>query len=255
MQPPVARQWSLLQAMYYGPVVDRTGSSCSASDLQHPRSPRSRRRGRVAETAGVAVDTDADADADAEGELLYQREEPAYVVLDVQSKTKEGKEVDCHAVRPPGRRRTGGNAFRILLLATAAAFIALAVSPGKFPGCFSNSESARAAGSLIRVGGESKWTIISKTILGSELLFRGFRRSLLIPATSRMGLLDDEILLDRSRIFLKNYSKPYTCCKIAGCSATHFRVYVRMSRRASFQRRVSPALSENAKHAVRLVQK
>lgn len=125
VQPPVARQWSLLQAMYYGPVIDRTiGSSCSASDLQQPRSPRPRRRRRVAAAPGVADD------ADNEDELRYH--EPAYVVLDVQSNEKNGHRIGCHAAPRPGRRRTGGNAIRILLLATAAAFFALAVSPGKF---------------------------------------------------------------------------------------------------------------------------
>ncbi|XP_020719830.2 protein kinase C-binding protein NELL1 isoform X2 [Bombus terrestris] len=108
--------------MYYGPVIDRTiGSSCSASDLQQPRSPRPRRRRRVAAAPGVADD------ADNEDELQYH--EPAYVVLDVQSNEKNGHRIGCHAAPRPGRRRTGGNAIRILLLATAAAFFALAVSP------------------------------------------------------------------------------------------------------------------------------
>ncbi|CAK9800879.1 Protein kinase C-binding protein NELL1 [Anthophora quadrimaculata] len=111
--------------MYYGPAIDRTGSSCSASDLQQPRSPRPQRRRRVAAAATPGV---AD-DADAEEERLYQRDldEPAYVVLDVQ--TKNGFGMVCHGAPRPGRRRTGGNAIRILLLATAAAFLALAVSP------------------------------------------------------------------------------------------------------------------------------
>lgn len=123
MQPSVARQSSLLLAMYYGPVIDRTGSSCSASDLQQPRSPR--RRG--ATTSSVAEDTDADE------ELLFQREEPAYVVLDVQPRPDKDAccNASCHAGQRPGRRRFGGNAVRIFLLATAAAFLALAVSPGK----------------------------------------------------------------------------------------------------------------------------
>ncbi|XP_050490678.1 protein kinase C-binding protein NELL1-like isoform X2 [Bombus huntii] len=108
--------------MYYGSVIDRTiGSSCSASDLQQPRSPRPRRRRRVAAAPGVADD------ADNEDELQYH--EPAYVVLDVQSNEKNGHRIGCHAAPRPGRRRTGGNAIRILLLATAAAFLALAVSP------------------------------------------------------------------------------------------------------------------------------
>ncbi|OAD53221.1 hypothetical protein WN48_10640 [Eufriesea mexicana] len=103
-------------------------ASCSASDLQQPRSPRPRRRRRVAATPGVADD------ADTEEELLYQPEEPAYVVLDVQSNEKHGHRLGCHAAPRPGRRRTGGNAIRILLLATAAAFLALAVSPGSLHG-------------------------------------------------------------------------------------------------------------------------
>lgn len=113
MQHPVAR--SLLQAMYHGPVIEhRVGSSSSVSDVEQPRSPR--RRGRV---------------ADDEDELLHRAdEEPAYVVLDVQSR-RHGEHGDgCHVAPRPGRRRAG--AARILLLATAAAFLALAVSPGKF---------------------------------------------------------------------------------------------------------------------------
>ncbi|XP_076682027.1 protein kinase C-binding protein NELL1 isoform X4 [Andrena cerasifolii] len=107
--------------MYYGPVIDRTGSSCSASDLQQPRSPH--RRG--ATTSSVAEDTDADE------ELLFQREEPAYIVLDVQPRPDKDAccNASCHAGQRPGRRRFGGNAVRIFLLATAAAFLALAVSP------------------------------------------------------------------------------------------------------------------------------
>ncbi|XP_076174173.1 protein kinase C-binding protein NELL1 isoform X4 [Ptiloglossa arizonensis] len=107
--------------MYYGPAIDRTGSSCSASDLQQPRSPR--RRG--ATTTGVPED------ADAEEELLSPRQEPAYVVLDVQPTPAADVccTASCHAGQRPGRRRAGGNAVRIFLLATAAAFLALAVSP------------------------------------------------------------------------------------------------------------------------------
>ncbi|XP_054015897.1 protein kinase C-binding protein NELL1-like isoform X1 [Hylaeus anthracinus] len=107
--------------MYYGPAIDRTGSSCSASDLQQPRSPR--RRG--ATTTGVPED------ADAEEELLFPRQEPAYVVLDVQPRRSADVccSTSCHAGQRPGRRRAGGNAVRIFLLATAAAFLALAVSP------------------------------------------------------------------------------------------------------------------------------
>ncbi|XP_076249643.1 protein kinase C-binding protein NELL1 [Calliopsis andreniformis] len=107
--------------MYYGPVIDRTGSSCSASDLQQPRSPR--RRG--ATTSSVVEDADADE------ELLFQREEPAYVVLDVQARPAKDAcyNTSCHAGQRPGRRRFGGNALRIFLLATAAAFLALAISP------------------------------------------------------------------------------------------------------------------------------
>ncbi|XP_076761717.1 protein kinase C-binding protein NELL1 isoform X4 [Xylocopa sonorina] len=111
--------------MYYGPAIDRAGSSCSASDLQQPRSPRPGRRRRVDATRGVADH------ADAEEELVRSGvEEPAYVVLDVQSNGDHGHHgAGCHAAPRPGRRRTGGNAIRILLLATAAAFLALAVSP------------------------------------------------------------------------------------------------------------------------------
>lgn len=89
--------------MYHGPVIEhRVGSSSSVSDVEQPRSPR-----RVADD-----------------------EEPAYVVLDVQSR-RNGEHGDgCHVAPRPGRRRAG--AARILLLATAAAFLALAVSPGKF---------------------------------------------------------------------------------------------------------------------------
>ncbi|XP_078036640.1 protein kinase C-binding protein NELL1 isoform X2 [Augochlora pura] len=121
--------------MYYGPVIDRTGSSCSASDLQQPRSPR--RRG--AATTGVLPE---DADSEEEQHLfhrLFQRrvEEPAYVVLDVQTPTCTAPADLCHVSRGgssragqrPGRRRPGGYAVRILVLAAAAAFLALAVSP------------------------------------------------------------------------------------------------------------------------------
>lgn len=126
MQHPVARRWSLLQAMYYGPATEhRIGSSCSVSDVHKP--PRPRRRRRVAAASRVADD------AENEDELPYRRDEPpAYVVLDVQSK-RGGEHGDgCHVAPRPGRRRARGNAIRILLLATAAAFLALAVSPGKF---------------------------------------------------------------------------------------------------------------------------
>lgn len=125
MQHPVARRWSLLQAMYYGPVTEHgIGSSCSVSDVEQPRSPRPRRRRRVAAASRVADD------AENEDPLLCQTDEPAYVVLDVQSKHGHGD--GCHVAPRPGRRRAGGAAIRILLLATAAAFLALAVSPGKF---------------------------------------------------------------------------------------------------------------------------
>lgn len=124
----MARQRSLLQAMYYGPVIDRTGSSCSTSDLRQPRSPR--RRGDT-KTQGVPKDVDADQ------ELLFQREEePAYVVLDVQPRpgcaAAAAAAASCHAGQRPARRRTGGNAIRIFLLAALAAFLAIAVSPGEF---------------------------------------------------------------------------------------------------------------------------
>ncbi|XP_034181764.2 protein kinase C-binding protein NELL1 isoform X7 [Osmia lignaria lignaria] len=105
--------------MYYGSVIDRTGSSCSPSDLQQPRSPRRR---AATTTSGVPKDVDADQ------ELLFQREEPAYVVLDVQPRPGCAA-ASCHAGQRPARRRTGGNAIRIFLLAALAAFLAIAVSP------------------------------------------------------------------------------------------------------------------------------
>ncbi|XP_076644030.1 protein kinase C-binding protein NELL1 isoform X1 [Halictus rubicundus] len=123
--------------MYYGPAIDRTGSSCSASDLQQPRSPR--RRG--AATTGVLPEN-ADAEEEQRRLFLVQRgtiEEPAYIVHEVQNPTPTA---DCHgssrdttlrsrsrAGQRPGRRRAGGYAVRILVLAAAAAFLALAVSP------------------------------------------------------------------------------------------------------------------------------
>ncbi|XP_017893222.2 LOW QUALITY PROTEIN: protein kinase C-binding protein NELL1-like [Ceratina calcarata] len=112
--------------MYHGsPAIDRIGSSCSsASDLRQPRSPRPRRRGRVTAASVVADDADADEEL-----LLHPRLEPAYVVQHVNDRVREHGTGWCHAAPRPGRRRNAGNAIRILLLATAAAFLALAVSP------------------------------------------------------------------------------------------------------------------------------
>ncbi|CAL7939004.1 unnamed protein product [Xylocopa violacea] len=146
--------------MYYGPAIDRAGSSCSASDLQQPRSPRPGRRRRVAATHGVADH------ADAEEELLRSGEEPAYVVLDVQSNGEHGHHgAGCHAAPRPGRRRTGGNAIRILLLATAAAFLALAVSPVSGT---TNKKEEETAVATVGVTEESTGVLGAKSRTGSD---------------------------------------------------------------------------------------
>ncbi|XP_043250299.1 protein kinase C-binding protein NELL1-like isoform X1 [Colletes gigas] len=143
--------------MYYGPAIDRTGSSCSASDLQQPRSPR--RRG--ATTTGVPEDADADE------ELLSPRQEPAYVVLNVRPRqpTDVCCSASCHAGRRPGRRRAGGNAVRIFLLATAAAFLALAVSPVSGT---TNKEEEETAVATVGVTEETTSVLGTRSRTGSD---------------------------------------------------------------------------------------
>ncbi|XP_047358151.1 protein kinase C-binding protein NELL1-like isoform X5 [Vespa velutina] len=131
--------------MYYGPVIDPTGSSCSASDHhrrqrdhhyhhhydhhqqhqhQHHRRPQQyyhhhhqhhRHRHRLLPSPTTNSDSTKD--------------EPAYVLL-LRSPKRPAAASCCHTARRPGRRRRdGGHAVRIFLVATAAAFLALAVSP------------------------------------------------------------------------------------------------------------------------------
>lgn len=119
------------------PAIDRAGGgggNRSAGDSRRPRSPRRRR-------ASAAADLPEDADGEEEpyGEE-EEEEEEAYVVLDVQPRRSYGDSTarvccndgSCRAAQKrPGRRRRGsGNALRILYVAAAAAFLALAVSPG-----------------------------------------------------------------------------------------------------------------------------
>ncbi|XP_076626122.1 protein kinase C-binding protein NELL1 isoform X3 [Colletes latitarsis] len=143
--------------MYYGPAIDRTGSSCSVSDLQQPRSPR--RRG--ATTTGVPEDADADE------ELLSPRQEPAYVVLNVRPRqpTDVCCSASCHAGQRPGRRRAGGNAVRIFLLATAAAFLALAVSPVSGT---TNKEEEETAVATVGVTEETTSVLGTRSRTGSD---------------------------------------------------------------------------------------
>ncbi|XP_031775988.1 protein kinase C-binding protein NELL1-like isoform X4 [Apis florea] len=134
--------------MYHGPVIEhRVGSSSSVSDVEQPRSPR--RRGRV---------------ADDEDELLHRAdEEPAYVVLDVQSR-RHGEHGDgCHVAPRPGRRRAG--AARILLLATAAAFLALAVSPVSGT---TNKKEEETAVATVGVTEESASVLGTRSRTGSD---------------------------------------------------------------------------------------
>ncbi|XP_076294757.1 protein kinase C-binding protein NELL1 isoform X2 [Lasioglossum baleicum] len=166
--------------MYYGPAIDRTGSSCSASDLQQPRSPR--RRG--AATTGVLPE-DADAEEEHRRLFLVQRgtiEEPAYVVHEVQNPTP----VDCHgssrdttsrpwsrswsrsrsrAGQRPGRRRPGGYAVRILVLGAAAAFLALAVSPVSGTANKKEEETAVAAADVTE---ETTGVLSTRSRTGSD---------------------------------------------------------------------------------------
>ncbi|KAL0128226.1 hypothetical protein PUN28_003463 [Cardiocondyla obscurior] len=125
--------------MYRGePAIDRAGGgggNRSAGDPRRVRTPRRR-------PASAAADLPEDADGEEEpyGEE-EEEEEEAYVVLDVQSRRLYGRStarVYCNddscgcraAQKRPGRRRRGsGNALRILYVAAAAAFFALAVSP------------------------------------------------------------------------------------------------------------------------------
>ncbi|XP_046142861.1 protein kinase C-binding protein NELL1-like isoform X4 [Osmia bicornis bicornis] len=143
--------------MYYGSVIDRTGSSCSPSDLQQPRSPRRR---AATTTSGVPKDVDADQ------ELLFQREEPAYVVLDVQPRPGCAA-ASCHAGQRPARRRTGGNAIRIFLLAALAAFLAIAVSP--VSGTTNKKEEAAAeVGANVGVTKETSGVPATRPRTGSD---------------------------------------------------------------------------------------
>ncbi|XP_043801480.1 protein kinase C-binding protein NELL1-like isoform X1 [Apis laboriosa] len=142
--------------MYYGPVIEHgIGSSCSVSDVE--QSPRPRRRRRVAAASRVADD------AENEDPLLCQTDEPAYVVLDVQSKHGHGD--GCHVAPRPGRRRAGGTAIRILLLATAAAFLALAVSPVSGT---TNKKEEETAVATVGVTEESTSVLGTRSRTGSD---------------------------------------------------------------------------------------
>lgn len=131
--------------MYRGePAIDRAGSgggNRSAGDPRRARPPRRRRA-----TAAADLPEDADGEEEPygegdEGEEEEDEEEEAYIVLDVQSRRpsdsttrvyRNDDSCGCRAMqRRPGRRRHGsGNALRILFVVAAAAFLALAVSPG-----------------------------------------------------------------------------------------------------------------------------
>ncbi|KAK2582546.1 hypothetical protein KPH14_004838 [Odynerus spinipes] len=153
--------------MYYGPVIDRTGSSCSASDhhrlqrrqrdhhhrprhprhplhrhplhrshLSHPPPPGLRLLPSLCPTRPEDLVDQEDLDAKEEEEKQQQQQQQqtaasSYVLL--LSSVSGGPPPaasSCHAARRPGRRRRdGGHAVRIFLVATAAAFLALAVSP------------------------------------------------------------------------------------------------------------------------------
>nr|XP_050857702.1 protein kinase C-binding protein NELL1-like isoform X4 [Vespula vulgaris] len=154
--------------MYYGPVIDPTGSSCSASDhhrrqrdhhhhyhydhhqrQQHQHQRHHRRqyhhhrhhRHRHRLLPSPATDSDSTED------------EPAYVLL-LRSPRRPAAVSCCHAARRPGRRRRdGGHAVRIFLVATAAAFLALAVSP--VSGTSNKKEEETAVASSVGVTEES----------------------------------------------------------------------------------------------------
>jgi len=134
--------------MYRGePAIDRAGGGDGNRSAGDPRRVRSPRRHR----ASAAADLPADADGEEEpyGEEEEDDGEEAYVVLDVQPRTRTlastttttttTTRVCCNddfcrcraAQKRPGRRRRGsGNALRIFFVAAAAAFLTLAVSPG-----------------------------------------------------------------------------------------------------------------------------
>ncbi|XP_077261781.1 protein kinase C-binding protein NELL1 isoform X2 [Temnothorax americanus] len=125
--------------MYRGePAIDRAGGGGGNRSAGDPRRARSPRRRRASAAADLPEDADGEEESYGEEE---EEEEEAYVVLDVQPRRSYGDSaarVCCNddscrcraAQKRPGRRRRGsGNALRILYVAAAAAFLALAVSP------------------------------------------------------------------------------------------------------------------------------
>lgn len=126
--------------MYRGePAIDRAGGGDGNRSAGDPRRARSPRRRRASATADLPEDADGEEESYGEEE---EKEEEAYVVLDVQPRRSCGDSATrvccsddscCYraAQKRPGRRRRGlGNALRIFYVAAAAAFLALAVSPG-----------------------------------------------------------------------------------------------------------------------------
>jgi len=130
--------------MYRGePAIDRAGGgdgNRSAGDPHRARSPR-----RHHASAAADLPEDADGEEEPYGEEEEEDGEEAYVVLDVQPRTRtlgSTTRVCCNddscrcraAQKRPGRRRHGsGNALRIFFIAAVAAFLTLAVSPGMKP--------------------------------------------------------------------------------------------------------------------------
>ncbi|XP_071647244.1 protein kinase C-binding protein NELL1 isoform X1 [Temnothorax longispinosus] len=125
--------------MYRGePAIDRAGGGGGNRSAGDPRRARSPRRRRASAAADLPEDADGEEESYGEEE---EEEEKAYVVLDLQPRRSYGDSaarVCCNddscrcraAQKRPGRRRRGsGNALRILYVAAAAAFLALAVSP------------------------------------------------------------------------------------------------------------------------------
>ncbi|XP_076396459.1 protein kinase C-binding protein NELL1 isoform X4 [Megachile rotundata] len=95
------------------------------------------------------------------------REEPAYVVLDVQPRPGcAAAAASSHRGQRPARRRTGGNAIRIFLLAAVAAFLAIAVSP--VSGTTNKKEEATAAVANVGVTEETSGVLATRPRTGSD---------------------------------------------------------------------------------------
>ncbi|KYM83339.1 hypothetical protein ALC53_06070 [Atta colombica] len=122
------------------PAIDRAGGGGGNRSAGDPRRARSPHQRRASAAADLPEDADGEEEPYGKGE---EEEEEAYVVLDVQPQQLYGDSttrVCCNddscccraAQKRPGRRRRergSGNALRILYVAAAAAFLALAVSP------------------------------------------------------------------------------------------------------------------------------